>query len=59
MNNYQDQIKRIKSKLVLVKQQDTDFSLFGAEEHEYVLDAPITSKVVEDFEEAHGIFITN
>lgn len=57
MNNYQDQIKRIKSKLVLAKQYDTNLSLFGAEEHEYVLDAPIASKVVEDFEEAHGILL--
>lgn len=51
------QIERIKSKLKLLKQTDSDFELFGAESHEYDLEPVWTPDDIKRFEDTWNIVL--
>ncbi|GGG38739.1 hypothetical protein GCM10011344_44560 [Dokdonia pacifica] len=53
--NSLNQIKRIKIKLGLAKNTDTFFEVFGATSHQYVLDTPILTNELSNFENTYNI----
>lgn len=53
--NYQEQIQRIKSKLIQAKESDKDLKVFGARSHKYVVGKPLSEKEVSEFEEKYQI----
>ncbi|MNJ91876.1 SMI1 / KNR4 family protein [compost metagenome] len=55
MTDYDQQIQRIKDKLIQAKQADTDLKVFGAESHQYQFNPPATESEVRAFEEAYSV----
>lgn len=55
MMPYQTQIQRIKTKLIAAQHADPDLEVFGADAHQYQLNAPIPMQKIIDFEQQHGI----
>ena len=55
MENYSDQIKRIKAKLPKAKKADKNFKVSGASNHKYILNKPIGIDEVTSFEEKFAI----
>jgi hypothetical protein len=55
MKNYDEQIDRIKIKLVEARKIDKDFKVFGAISHKYQINKPISLKEIADFEAENGI----
>jgi hypothetical protein len=53
--NYTVQIKRIKTKLVIAKETDKDFKVFGSTSHKYNVENPINSNQIELFETKYNI----
>ncbi len=52
---YHDQIQRIKRKLKEAKKADKDLKVFGADDHQYIINKPATAFEVTEFEEAYSI----
>jgi hypothetical protein len=55
MAHYQNQIQRIKRKLVDAKKSDTGLNVFGANRHKYVINSPVPESEVNKFEESYSI----
>ncbi len=55
MNDYTEQIHRIKQKLIQAKQADVDFKVFGASSHKYEINPPASINEVEAFEKEYDI----
>ena len=55
MTLYQTQIQRIKTKLLAAKNADPDLQVFGADGHQYQLNAPIAMQKIVDFEKKYHI----
>ena len=53
--NYTAQIKRIKTKLVLAKEADKKFKVFGSSSHKYNIGNPMNSNKIELFETKYNI----
>lgn len=54
---YDEQIKRIKEKLLKARKRDKELQVFGAESHKYKLYAPATPKSIASFETQYGIVL--
>jgi hypothetical protein len=52
---YKEQIERIKSKLILAKNADTDLKIFGAKSHRYFIDKVVTEEKIINLEREHQI----
>ena len=55
MNIYNNQIKRIKSKLEQAKKIDSKFEVFGAGSHKYQLNPVISQNELDEFESLHNV----
>lgn len=55
MTDHSAQIQRIREKLVLSKQIDTNLEVFGAESHKYVLNSPASEVEVGIFENNYSV----
>lgn len=55
MTIHQDALERINTKIVKLKTLDTNKSLFGAESHNYELQAPLSDATINQFEKSHQI----
>ena len=55
MKSYDDQITRIKNKLVEARKGDKNFKVFGADTHRYVIGPPVTIKVIDKFEDKYSV----
>ncbi len=55
MQQYDEQIIRIKEKLKAAKEKDQEMKVFGAKHHKYQLNPPMTLSEVVDFESAFQI----
>lgn len=55
MQQFNDQIIRIKEKLQTAKEKDQDLKVFGAKGHKYILNSPLTTSQVADFETTYNI----
>jgi len=53
MQQFNEQIIRIKEKLKTAKATDKDLKVFGADVHKYKLNTPLTPSQVADFETAN------
>jgi len=52
-----DSLKRLQANLDALRQQDRHFQLFGASQHHYQLNLPVTPQEVAAFEQKHGIVL--
>jgi hypothetical protein len=52
---YDEQIERIKDKLIRARIADADCEIFGSETHEYLLCWPCTEEEVTNFENTYGV----
>lgn len=50
-----EQIERIKNKLSQLKELDSEFEQFGAKNHKYILNPPLTLSQVNQFEAEHQV----
>lgn len=50
-----EQVNRIKEKILLAKEKDSRFDVFGSTKHKYEWNAPISSEEVQDFENRNNI----
>ncbi len=59
MNKNKEQLARIRNKLAQLKTLDKNFSLFGAQKHQYNLRRPISREAIQRFERTHKIALPN
>jgi len=57
MNNFSDQIKRIKSKLKTAEKIDSKLKVFGAPGHKYVINPPVSNNEIEGLEKRYSIVL--
>ncbi|MFZ0599050.1 MAG: SMI1/KNR4 family protein [Flavobacterium sp.] len=50
-----NQIERIKKKLIIAKNNDTDLQVFGAESHQYILGEPVNKDQISEFEKEYDL----
>jgi hypothetical protein len=55
MTNFNEQVYRIKDKIITAKKADKGFVVFGASSHHYCLGAPATEAEVTDFERKYSL----
>jgi len=55
MNLFSEQAARIRKKIVQAAKVDTNFQVFGASSHRYVLNPPVSEAEVQQFEEQYRI----
>ena len=55
MDEYINQIERIKVKLTIAKKKDRQLKVFGANRHEYVISRPASEVQIKNFENRYGI----
>jgi len=55
MTNHNNQIQRIKEKLLEAKNADKNFKVFGADRHKYIINKPTTVNSVVEFETKYSI----
>jgi SMI1 / KNR4 family (SUKH-1) len=54
---YQTQIDRIKDKLEIAKEVDSDLKVFGASSHKYFINNPINIELLREIENKHNIVL--
>jgi hypothetical protein len=59
MTEYNEQIQRIKKKLLEAKKTDKNLKVFGADRHKYVLNKPATQHEILEFEKKYSIQLPN
>lgn len=57
MTVHQDALESIKIKIAKLKSLDTNKNLFGAESHNYELQAPLSEATISQFEKSHQIIL--
>ena len=55
MEDFSQQLIRIKRKLLEAKQVDKDLKVFGADYHKYLINKPATLEAVQKFESTYSI----
>lgn len=55
MTDYNEQVQRIKQKLLVAKEADPQLLVFGADSHEYTLNKPATIAQTDQFEQRYGV----
>lgn len=50
-----NQIERIKKKLIIAKNSDTDLQVFGAESHQYILGESVNEDQISEFEKEYNL----
>ena len=55
MQQYEEQVKRIKEKFVAARKKDRRRKVFGADSHRYIINKPLTQQELTAFEEKYHI----
>ncbi len=55
MHQFDEQVKRIRTKLIAAKQKDKKLKVFGAGTHKYILHKPLAQAALSDFETQYNI----
>lgn len=55
MHQFDEQVNRIRTKLIAAKQKDKQLKIFGASTHKYILHKPLTQAALSDFETQYNI----
>lgn len=55
MHQFNEQIDRIRTKLIVAKEKDQELKAFGASYHKYILHKPLEEKILLDFETRYKI----
>ncbi len=57
MHQFDEQVNRIRTKLIAARQKDKPLKIFGASTHKYILHKPLTPAALSDFETQYNVLL--